>query len=82
MQGLVECTLLRDLGKNKKRGDVVVYDKFKAEAWAKAGIVKLGKHDLKPAPEIHTAAAEEPEEKPRRRRKKKDEEEVVEEESE
>lgn len=80
MKGLVKCTLLRDLGKSKKRGDVVVYDAFKASAWEKLGILKIGEHTIaQPAEVVFTADAEE---KPRRSRKKKEEEEDSREESE
>jgi len=66
MGTLVKCTLLRDLGK-MKRGDIVTYDAFKAEARAKAGFVAIGEKKL---PEIATVTkSEEPQPKPKRKKK-------------
>ena len=46
MNKLVECTVLRDLGKKLKRGDVVIFDPFKADAWESAGRIRKGRHTL------------------------------------
>ena len=43
---LVECTLLADLGEKAKRGDIVLYDAFKAAARERAGLAKIGVHVL------------------------------------
>jgi hypothetical protein len=67
---LVTCTLLQDVGKKLKRGDVVQYDPFKAASWKKRGLVEFG---VKKIASVEKTAEEEPKPKPRKKKKSEEE---------
>ena len=85
MSRLVKCTIIKDLSKDLKRGRVVEYDPFKADAWEKAGFLVKGEKSF-PAVEKGVEKYEEkyeeiadkvfkgrdPEAKPKRQRKAKE----------